>query len=130
MPILESNNPVTLDQREVAVLFAQTIAKAGLPIPSGRYRNDVDGIQIDPIVIEERVTRPKLGVRLQFMTKGEFGVALNIDMEQFAADPKGYTVDTFENLGRLLRDSGRRRHTKRAETAALYDLLTQGAANG
>lgn len=130
MPILDSNKPVTMDQREIAVMFAQTIAKAGLPVPSGRYRNDVDHIQIDPIVIEKRVTQPKLGVRLQFMAKGEFGVGLNIDMEEFAADPKGYTMHLFEHLGGMLRDSKRRRHDKRAETAALYDLLTKGAANG
>lgn len=128
MSILESDKPVTLSQREIAVLFAQTIAKSGLPVPSDKYRNDVDYIQIDPIIIEVKVTKPRMGVRLQFMTKGDFGVSLNIDLDQFEADPKGYTVDLFENLGRMLRDSDRLRCNKRFESASLYDMLTKGAA--
>lgn len=130
MPILESDKPVTLSQREIAVLMAQTIAKAGLPVPCGRYRNDVDGIQIDPIIIEQRVTKPKLGVRIRFMTRDDFGVDFNIDVEEFAASPQSYTLNMFEQLGRMLRDGSRRRHTKREETAVLYDLMTKGAANG
>jgi hypothetical protein len=131
MAILESNKPVTLTQREVAVLVAKAIAKTGLPVPNGQFRNDVDYIQIDPIIIEKCVTQPKPGVRLQFMTEARFGVAFNVNLEDFEKDPVGTLKDLFDHLYPMLRNGQKMRHNKRLLDAAMYDILTrETAANG
>lgn len=128
MAILETSKPVTMTQREIAVVVAKAIAKAGLPVPTGKVRNDVDHIQIDPIIIEKRVTSPKLGVRLQFVTDKDFGVGFNVNIDEFEADPKGYLTDLFEHLGRMLRNSAKMRKNKKLFDSAVYDILTQEAA--
>lgn len=131
MAILESDKPVNLTQREVAVVVARAIAKTGLPVPNGKYRNDVDHIQIDPIVIEKRVTQPKPGVRLQFMTEANFGVDFNINLEEFEKAPVAYLKDLFEHLAPMLRNGQKFRKNKRLMDSAIYDILTQEtAANG
>lgn len=128
MAILETSKPVTMTQREIAVVVAKAIAKGNLAVPCKEYRNDVDHIQIDPIILEKRVTNPKLGVRLQFMTEARMGVALNVDIEEFAADPKGYLHEQFEHLGRMLRNSSKMRRNKKLFDDAVYEILTQEAA--
>ena len=131
MAILDSNKPVSLTQREIAVVVAQSVAKTGLPIPGGKFRNDVDHIQIDPIVIEARVTQPKQGVRLQFEVLGGFGVSLNIKIGEFESDPVGYLKDLFGQLHPMMRNAQKLRDKKRIENQAMYDFLTKGvAANG
>ena len=128
MAILETNKPVTLSQREVAVVVAQAVAKTGLPVPSGKLRNDVNHIQIDPIILERRVTNPKTGVRLQFDTKEDFGVTLNVDLDEFAESPVGYLNNLFDHLGPMLRNSTKMRKNRKLFDSAVYDILTQGAA--
>lgn len=131
MAILESDKPVTLSQREVAVIVAKSIHETGLPVPSGRIRNDINHIQIDPIILEKRVTDPKMGVRLQFVTKEDFKVDFNIDMEAFEADPGGYMTDLFERLGEMLRNGLKMRRNTKLMNSAMYDILTKEApANG
>jgi hypothetical protein len=131
MAILQSDKPVSMTQREIAVVVAKAVAKHGLPIPNGKYRNDVDHIQIDPIILEKRVTQPKLGVGLKFVAKGEFGIELNISIDEFAADPQGYMTDMFEHLGAMLRNGHKMRKNKKLLNSAIYDILTQeAAANG
>ncbi|WP_428398296.1 hypothetical protein [Marinobacter salarius] len=131
MAILESDKPVNLTQREIAAIVAKSISETGLPIPSGKIRNDHEHIQIDPIVLEKRVTQPKLGVRLQFMTRDEFKVDFNVSVEEFEADPHGYMTDLFEHLGRMLRNGLKMRKNKRLLNSAVYDILTkEAAANG
>lgn len=131
MAILETQSPVTMTQREVAVVVAQAVARHAQPVPSGRLRNDVDYIQIDPIIIEVRVTKPKPGVRLKFELKGGYGVTLNVNLGEFEASPTAYLRDLFTQLSPMLRDAQRRRAQKRAENHALYDMLTKGvSANG
>lgn len=128
MAILDSNKPITLTQREVAVVVAQAIAKTGLPVPCKQYRNDVDHIQIDPIIIEHKVTQPKKGVRLQFMTRDSFGVAFNVNLEEFEAGPVAYLEDLFAHLAPMLRNTAKMRKNKRLFDSAVYDVLTEGAA--
>jgi len=128
MAILESDKPVNLTQREIAVIVAKSITETGLPVPSGRIRNDVDHIQIDPIILEKRVTQPKMGVRLQFVTKDNFKVNFNIDIEQFEANPGGYMTDLFERLGEMLRNSLKIRKNTKLMNSAMYDIMTEGAA--
>lgn len=130
MPILEDNKPVSLTQREVAVAVAQAIAQTGLPKPSTRFRDDLHHIQIDPIIIEERVTDRRPGVQLQFEAEGEFGVKLNVDLTEFAKNPGEYLGDLFSHLKPMLRNGIRLRHDKQAMNAKIYDILTRGAANG
>ena len=131
MAILDSNKPVSFTQREIAVVIAQAVAKTGLPIPGGKFRNDVDDIQVDPIVIEARVTQPKQGVRLQFEVLGGFGVSLNIKIGEFESDPVGYLKDLFGQLHPMMRNAQKLRDKKRIENQAMYDFLTKGvAANG
>jgi len=131
MAILDSNKPVSFTQREIAVVIAQAVAKTGLPIPGGKFRNDVDHIQIDPIVIEARVTQPKQGVRLQFEVLGGFGVSLNIKIGEFESDPVGYLKDLFGQMHPMMRNAQKLRDKKRIENQAMYDFLTKGvAANG
>jgi hypothetical protein len=131
MAILDSNKPVSFTQREIAVVIAQAVAKTGLPIPGGKFRNDADHIQIDPIVIEARVTQPKQGVRLQFEVLGGFGVSLNIKIGEFESDPVGYLKDLFGQLHPMMRNAQKLRDKKRIENQAMYDFLTKGvAANG
>ena len=130
MAILDSNKPVSLTQREIAVVVAQAVAKTGLPIPGGKFRNDVDHVQIDPIVIESRVTQPHPGVRLQFEVIGGFGVSLNVKIGEFESDPVGYLKDLFKQLHPMLRNAQKLRDKKRIENQAMYDFLTKDAANG
>jgi hypothetical protein len=131
MAILDSNKPVSFTQREIAVVIAQAVAKTGLPIPGGKFRNDVDHIQIDPIVIEARVTQPKQGVRLQFEVLGGFGISLNVKIQEFESDPAGYLKDLFGQLHPMMRNAQKLRDKKRIENQAMYDFLTKGvAANG
>lgn len=131
MAILESDKPVNLTQREIAVIVAKSIKETGLPVPSGRIRNDVDHIQIDPIILEKRVTDPKIGVRLQFVTKDEFKVDFNINIEEFEANPGGYMTDLFERLGEMLRNGLKMRRNTKLMNNAMYDILTkEAAANG
>ena len=131
MAILDSNKPVSFTQREIAVVIAQAVAKTGLPIPGGKFRNDVDHIQVDPIVIEARVTQPKQGVRLQFEVLGGFGVSLNVKIQEFESDPVGYLKDLFGQLHPMMRNAQKLRDKKRIENQAMYDFLTKGvAANG
>jgi hypothetical protein len=131
MAILDSNKPVSFTQREIAVVIAQAVAKTGLPIPGGKFRNDVDHIQIDPIVIEARVTQPKQGVRLQFEVLGGFGISLNVKIQEFESDPAGYLKDLFGQLHPVMRNAQKLRDKKRIENQAMYDFLTKGdAANG
>jgi hypothetical protein len=131
MAILDSNKPVSFTQREIAVVIAQAVAKTGLPIPGGKFRNDVDHIQIDPIVIEARVTQPKQGVRLQFEVLGGFGISLNVKIQAFESDPAGYLKDLFGQLHPMMRNAQKLRDKKRIENQAMYDFLTKGvAANG
>jgi len=131
MAILDSNKPVSFTQREIAVVIAQAVAKTGLPIPGGKFRNDVDHIQIDPIVIEARVTQPKQGVRLQFEVIGGFGISLNVKIQEFESDPVGYLKDLFGQLHPMMRNAQKLRDKKRIENQAMYDFLTKGvAANG
>ena len=128
MAILDSNKPVSFTQREIAVVIAQAVAKTGLPIPGGKFRNDVDHIQIDPIVIEARVTQPKQGVRLQFEVLGGFGISLNVKIQEFESDPAGYLKDLFGQLHPVMRNAQKLRDKKRIENQAMYDVLTKGAA--
>ena len=131
MAILETDKPVNLTQREVAVIVAKSISETGLPVPSGKIRNDVSHIQIDPIILEKRVTQPKMGVRLQFMTKDDFKVDFNINIEEFEASPGNYMTDLFEHLGRMLRNGTKMRKNTKLMNSAMYDLLTNEApANG
>jgi len=131
MAILETDKPINLSQREVAVIVAKSIHEAGLPVPSGRVRNDANYIQIDPIILERRVTDPKLGVRLQFVTKDNFKVDFNIDMDEFGANPGGYMTDLFERLGEMLRNGLKMRRNTKLMNSAVYDILTkEAAANG
>ncbi|MCZ4284551.1 hypothetical protein O4H29_06850 [Marinobacter salarius] len=131
MAILESDKPVNLTQREIAVIVAKSITETGLPVPTGRVRNDVNHIQIDPIILEKRVTQPKMGVRLQFVTKDDFKVDFNINIEEFEAYPGGYMTDLFERLGEMLRNGLKMRKNTKLLNSAMYDILTkEAAANG
>ena len=129
MAIIESSAPVTMTQREIAVIVAKAVSATGLPVADEQIRNDVKYIQIDPILLEEKVTDPHLGVRVRFMTKDRFSIDLNIDCRHFCEDPKGYMTDIFENLKRMVGNAHIRRHQKREETLAIYNHLTKGAAN-
>lgn len=131
MAILESDKPVNLTQREIAAIVAKSISETGLPVPSNKIRNDHEHIQIDPIVLEKRVTQPKLGVRLQFMTRDEFKVDFNVNVEEFEANPGGYMGDLFERLGEMLRNGLKMRKNTKLLNSAMYDILTkEAAANG
>lgn len=132
MAILDSDKTtVDLTQREVAVMVARAISRSGLPVPSGRFRNDIDGIQIDPIIIEKRVTEREPGVRLQFATKDEFGVTLNVNLREFQANPTAYLHDIFEHIHPMLRNGGRRRKRQQIIDQAMYEIMTEeAAANG
>ena len=132
MAILESDkSTVDLTQREIAVMVARAISRAGLPVPSGRFRNDIDGIQIDPIVIEKRVTEREPGVRLQFVTKDEFGITLNVNLREFQANPTAYLHDIFEHIHPMLRNGGKMRKRQQIINQAMYEIMTEeAAANG
>ncbi|MDP4546492.1 hypothetical protein [Marinobacter sp. MDS2] len=131
MAILETNKPVSLTQREVAVVLAQAVSKSGLVEVGERFRNDVNGIQIDPILFEAKVTDRHPGVRLQFAIRGGYGVTLNVSLREFEAAPVECVQGLFKQLNGIIQDAHRRRHTRRESNAALYHALTQGvAANG
>ena len=130
MAILESTQKIELTHREVAVTVAQAIADAGLPSPSTRIRNDVSHIQIDPIIIEHRVTNREPGVRLQFVTEQDFGVTLNINLREFAENPESYLHGLFEHIRPMLRNGQKLRLRKNALDQAMHEVMIDEAANG
>lgn len=116
--------------RDAAMGIAQELTKHGIPIPSKRFRPDVGHVQIDMIIIEEKVTTPEPGMRLQFEVEGNMGVTFNIKLLELLDDPAGYVTNLFKQLGPMRRNVQRMRTHKRAADAAIYKALTQGAANG
>lgn len=116
--------------RDAAMGIAQELMKHGIPIPTKRFRPDVGHVQIDMIIIEEKVTTPEPGMRLQFEVEGNMGVEFNVKLLEFLSDPAGYITDLFKQLGPMRRNVQRMRSHKRAADAAIYKALTQGAANG
>lgn len=115
--------------RDAATMIAQELGKHGIPIASKRFRPDVGHVQIDMIIIEEKVTTPEPGMRLQFEVQGNMGVEFNVKLLEFLDDPAGYVIDLFTQLGPMRRNVQRMRTHKRAVDAAFYKALTQGAAN-
>ncbi|NYT74249.1 hypothetical protein HZU72_17705 [Halomonas sp. QX-2] len=116
--------------RDSAMGIAQELMKHQIPIPSKKIRPDVGNVQIDMIIIEEKVSAPEPGMRLQFDVEGGMGVTFTIKLLEFLQDPKGYVTDLFTQLGPMRRNIQRMRTHKRAADAAIYRALTQGAANG
>lgn len=116
--------------RDAAMGIAQELVKHGIPIPSKKIRPDVGNVQIDMIIIEEKVSAPEPGMRLQFDVEGGMGVTFNVKLLEFLDDPAGYVTDLFKQLGPMRRNVQRMRSHKRAADAAIYRALTQGAANG
>lgn len=115
--------------RDGARMIAEALIQHKVAVPSKRFRPDVGPIQIDMIVIEEKVTQPQPGMRLQFEIEGGMGVTFNIKLAELVKDPAGYVRDLFEHLGPMRRNVLRRRRHKRALDDAFYQSLTQGAAN-
>lgn len=115
--------------RDAAMGIAQELMKHGIPIPTKRFRPDVGNVQIDMVIIEERVSTPEPGIRLQFEAEGSMGVTFNVKLLEFLEDPAGYVTDLFTQLGPMRRNVQRMRTNKRAADAAIYQALTKGAAN-
>lgn len=115
--------------RDGARTIAEALNERGIPTPSRRFRPDVGPVQIDMIVISEKVSQPEPGMRLQFEVEGSMGVTFNIKLLEFAKDPAGYVRDLFEQLPPMRRNVQRMRTNKREINARIYDALTQGAAN-
>lgn len=115
--------------RDAAMGIAQELMKYGIPIPSKRFRPDVGYVQIDMVIIEEKVSTPEPGIHLQFEVEGNMGVTFNVKLLEFLQDPKGYITDLFTQLGPMRRNVQRMRTHKRAADAAIYRTLTQGATN-
>ncbi|WP_427030900.1 hypothetical protein [Halomonas sp. H2] len=116
--------------RDSAMGIAQELMKYGIPIPTKRFRPDVGYVQIDMVIIEEKVSTPEPGMRLQFEVEGNMGVTFNVKLLEFLDDPAGYITDLFKQLGPMRRNVQRMRTHKRAADAAIYRAITQGAANG
>lgn len=115
--------------RDSARAVAEQLVEAGIPIKSERFRPDVGPVQIDMIVIEEKVTRPEPAMRLQFEVSGGMGVTFNIKLLEFIKDPASYVKDLFKQLGPMRRNVQRMRQNKREISNRMYHALTQGAAN-
>lgn len=131
MAILESSQKIELTRREIAVNVAQAIADSRLPVPSSRIRSDVNYIQIDPIIIEHRVTNRESGIRLQFVTEQDFGVTLNINLREFSENPEAYLHDLFEHIRPMLRNGQKLRMRKDALDQAMHEvMIEEAAANG
>lgn len=116
--------------RDGAKAIAETLIEAGIPIDTPRFRPDVGPVQIDMIIIEEKVTQPQPGMRLQFDVDGGMGVTLTIKLIEFIKDPEAYVRDLFTQLGPMRRNVLRLRRHKRDANDAIYRALTEGAANG
>jgi len=125
-----SREEVLSIMRDSARAIAEELVKQGIPIETQRFRPDVGPIQIDMIVIEEKVTKPEPGMRLQFEVEGGMGVTLTIKLLEFLKDPAQYVRDLFSQLGPMRRNVLRMRTNKRERNSRFYDALTKGAANG
>jgi len=115
--------------RDGARMIAEQLVQHGVPEPSRRFRPDVGPVQIDMIVIEEKVTQPQPGMRLQFEIEGGMGVTINIKLVEFIKDPTAYVRDLFEHLGPMRRNVLRLRRHKRDASEAIYRALTQRGTN-
>lgn len=127
MPIEQTNTRITMTQRDVAVAVAKAVASSGLPVPSKRIRNDVDWVQIDPIIIEYKVTKRRPGVQLKFDVAEEYGFTLNVDLKLFEEDPQGYLHDLFQHIHPMLRNSKKLRRNRKLIGEAMYEILTEEA---
>lgn len=115
--------------RDGARMIAEALVQHGIPQPSRRFRPDVGPVQIDMIVISEKVSRPEPGMRLQFEVEGNMGVTFNIKLLEFVRDPAAYVRDLVEHLAPMRRNVQRMRTHKRELNARIYDALTQGGAH-
>ncbi|NWO10168.1 hypothetical protein HLV40_07125 [Chromohalobacter salexigens] len=124
-----SHDEVLSIMRDSAQAVANELVQQGLPIQSKRFRPDVGPVQIDMIVIEEKVTKPEPAFRLQFEAEGDLGVTLTIKLLEFIKDPGDYIRGLLEQLGPMRRNVMRMRTDKRELNSRIYDALT-GGANG
>ncbi|WP_280568244.1 hypothetical protein [Chromohalobacter sp. 296-RDG] len=112
---------------DAARSIAEALIEQGIPINTGRFRPDVGPVQVDMIVIEERVTRPEPAMRLQFDTEGSMGITLNVKIREYASDPAGYMRDVLDHLGPMRRNVMRLRRNKQDANQAIYRALTGSA---
>lgn len=125
-----SHKQVMSSMRSSAEAVAEHLKREGIPANTGRWRPDCGPIQIDMIVIQEKVSKPEPAFRLQFDIEGGMGVTLNIKLMEFIRDPKAYMADIMNQLGPMRRNVQRMRANKRAINDRMYDALTKGAAHG
>ena len=116
--------------RNSAQAVAEHLNAQGIPIKSKRFRPDVGPVQIDMIVISEKVSKPEPAFKLQFEIEGGMGVTFTIKLLEFIKDPAEYMRDLLQQLAPMRRNVLRMRTQKREINSRIYDALTQGAANG
>lgn len=116
--------------RDSAKAVAEQLVEQGIPVDTGRFRPDVGPVQVDMIVIQEKISNPEPGMRLQFDIEASMGVTLTIKLLEFLKDPAQYVRDLFEQLGPMRRNVLRMRAEKRDRNSKLYDALTKGGAHG
>lgn len=116
--------------RGCAKAVAEHLQSQNIPANTGRWRPDCGPVQIDMVVIEEKVSKPEPAFRLQFDIEGGMGVTLNIKLLEFVRDPKAYMAELMTQLGPMRRNVQRMRSNKRAINDRMYDALTKGVAHG
>lgn len=125
-----SGDQIMAFMRDAARRIADELIKAEIPVESKRHRPDVGPIQIDMVVIQEKVSKPEPGMRLAFDIEGEMGVTLMIKLFELLEDPDEYVRNLFAQLGPMRRNMARRRRDTRAANEAIHKALTKGAQNG
>ena len=116
--------------RNSAQAVAEHLNSQGIPIKSKRFRPDIGPVQVDMIVISEKVTKPEPAFKLQFEVEGGMGVTFTIKLLEFIEDPAAYMRDIMQQLGPMRRNVLRMRTDKRELNNRIYDALTRGVANG
>lgn len=116
--------------RDSAKQIAELLIAHDIPIASKRHRPDVGPVQIDMIVVQERITHPEPGFRLAFDIEGDLGVTFTVKLLELLEDPAGYTRNLLQQLGPMRRNMMRRRRDTQELNRRLYQAVTEGASHG
>ena len=122
-----SHDQVVATMRDYGRQIAEELTRHGIPVPSKRHRPDVGHVQIDTIVIQEKVSHPEPGIRIAFDVEGDLGVTFTVKLLELLEDPAEYLRNLLNQLGPMRRNMMRRRRDRKALDAAFYKALTQGA---
>lgn len=113
---------VDINTKDVATHIAGLLSKVA--VPTVRNRNDLHHIQIDTVrIFEPTLNEEKDAIRFQFEMVNNLGAEIRVRLDQFAADPHGYTSSLLENLVDMQNAAIQRRVGQNIQVAGVRDMM-------